>query len=116
MIIGQNNNVSQTLAETIGHFVQADFIVINDEFEKQLKETKTEPQFVFVNLMDVNQPQLVSETVRQYFPDSTQVGIHSFQNQALIDQTLAQGYDHYLTVFTLADTLPTLLRRATKSK
>ena len=115
MIIGQDNPVTQTLAATIGQFVEADYIVLNEGFEDQLQNVTVKPEFVFVNLMDVNDPRMVVKVVRSYFDNCILVGIHAFDSDALIQEIYAMGYDRYLTVFNMATDLPTLLQHSNPS-
>lgn len=115
MIIGQDNPVTQTLAATIGQFYEANFIVLNEGFEQQLQNVTEKPEYVFVNLMDVNDPRKVVQLVRTHIGDCTLVGIHAFDSEALIREIRAMGYDHYLTVFNLARDLQTLLQHSNPS-
>ena len=64
MLIGQENNVSLSLVETIGHFFPVEFILLNSRFKEQLEAVQTPPQFIFVNLMDVNKPEEISQIVK----------------------------------------------------
>lgn len=115
MFIGQDNQVSHSLVETIGKFFPGDFIVLQQDWEQQFDEVKQPPAIVFVNLMDANRPQEIARKVRKHFPNAYLTGIHTYDSKVLIDQILTQGYDHYLTVFKLNEELPRLLQSTTTS-
>lgn len=110
MVIGLDTPVSQMLSETIGQFIKVDFIILNDRFEAQLEAVVRTPQYIFVNLMDVSQPAEVAIIVREYFPESILVGLHNYLSPSLIEHTLSQGYDRYISVFNLPEELPKLLQ------
>ncbi|MGI9531595.1 hypothetical protein [Lutimonas sp.] len=111
MLIGIHNRINQKLVEEISlvyalSFVPYQHILIEDR--TLLEQT---PRILLVNLMDLGlEEEALRLTLKKVYPDLNLIGMHCFQSELMIQETLVKGYDQYVSVFDILDNFEKLIR------
>lgn len=110
MLIGKNNPLNHTLAETLSDYMSTGSRVSPEEFLSPDFDSTIEEVVVFVNLIDLtNQESQIVEKIRALNKRTKIVAIHTFTVPSMIEQVINYGFDAYLSFFDLSRDMDSLM-------
>lgn len=112
MLVGQKNKINDKLVEEISQVFTISFKDINDVLNGN--QSDVTPRIIILNLMDVSvQEKELLTILKSKYPNIKVIGIHCYQSQKMIVNTLNKGYDSYLSIFNISEDFKSILKRST---